>query len=193
MPNRIVLATALILAATSISRAGDIIIGNPLTFTGGAGTTVYGATGYTCPGGVGNCTPVRPRVYLQQSYRRRRHYKASPGGGYRVANPAVGSNVAETPNGGIGLPGGKRERQQSDPLYVQRGRRQRWPERGPFWDWNYSEFRPGGWFCPDRHFPAGLLHGVLHFLITSWTSDYTVSAAKASARAFNAYPGDNRR
>ena len=91
MISKLFLGGILVVAGASVSQAG-------LIYLGGAGTTVYGATGY---GGVA----VVPQ-FIANNLTGVNDILSSPGNGYQVADPEILNNVAETPNGGIQLPGG---------------------------------------------------------------------------------------
>jgi len=165
------LAGAFLLTVSGISQAGVI-------YDGGAGTTVYGATNYLCPGAPGPCT-AGPQ-YIPNNLTGNNDILSSPGNGYQVANPVIGNNVAETPNGGL-APGGV-----SNAIpYAFAAAGGNAPLSGaPFGTGNTVNTGPGvGFAMTDT--TAGCC--TASYMITSWDADYTVNAA--GLNAFNAYLG----
>src|SRR6266700_1422655 len=79
-------AAAVLLAGVGSASAGVI-------YTGGTGGTSYGATQYNCPGG-NPCTPAGPQFGIVNNFTGTNDILTSPGGGYQVANPVLGNNVA---------------------------------------------------------------------------------------------------
>jgi hypothetical protein len=167
MPNRAFVAGAFLLMVSGISQAGVI-------YDGGSGTTVYGATGYTC-------TPcaVGPQ-YILNNLTGNIDILTSPGSGYQVANPVIGNNIAETPNGGLS-PGGV----SNATPYVFSAAGGNAPLSGaPFGSGTTVNSGPAVAFAMTDA-TAGCC--TASYMITSWDADYTVDAA--GLNAFNAYLG----
>jgi hypothetical protein len=65
-----------------------------IVFVSGTGTTVYGATQYTC------CDYTTP-TYILNNLTGNTDILSSPGNGYQIANPVTTNNVAESPLNGL--------------------------------------------------------------------------------------------
>ena len=80
-------SAAALLAGVSTASAGII-------WNGGTGGTSYGATQYNCPGAPGPCSGGRQ--YISNNFTGDFDILSTPGGGYQVANPVLGNNIAST-------------------------------------------------------------------------------------------------
>ena len=185
MQLRVLIASATFLAAAGISQAG-------LIYDGGAGATVYGATGYTCPGGnpctAGDATGSGAS-FLGNNLTGDTDILTSPGNGYQVASPVINNNVAESPVGGVTLPGGfgGGVNAAGATPYV------------------FAAAGGNGGNAPNAPFGTGVTANngesvgfgltdttvgccSASYMITSWTTDYTVDAAGLNGN-LNAYLG----
>ena len=166
MPNKALVASLLFLAAAGVAEAGVI-------YDGGAGTTVYGATNYTC------CDAGAPQ-FIANNLTGINDILSSPGSGYQIANPVINNNVAQTPVGALN-PGGV----SNATPYVFSAAGGNAPLSGaPFGTGTTVNTGPGvGFALTDT--TAGCC--TASYMITSWDADYTVDAA--GLNAFNAYLG----
>ena len=145
-----IFAAVFLLTAVGIAQAGVI-------YTGGVGTTVYGATQYTCPGGP-PCSG--PPQFIFNNVTGLQDILSTPGNGYQIANPVIANNVAES-----GPPG-------PTPY---------------FFNWVGGVSGDGSPFGAGSTVNTGPLVGFAlndptvgccsaSYMITSWTADYTVDA-----------------
>jgi hypothetical protein len=170
--NKAFLAGAVLLIASGISEAG-------LIYNGGAGTSVYGATGYTCTPCAGAPQFIANNVTGQSDI------LSSPGNGYQVANPVIGNNVAETPVGGITLPGGGVASSNPTPYLFAAAGGNGGLSGAPFGTGVTVNSGPNvGFALTDT--TAGCCSA--SYMITSWTTDYTADA-NGFAAPVNAYLG----
>jgi len=110
---------------------------------------------------------------------------SSPGNGYQVANPVIGNNVAETPNGGILLPGGSVAASNPTPYLFAATGGAGGLSGAPFGTGLTANNGPNvGFALTDT--TAGCCSA--SYMITSWTTDY-VTDANGFNVASNAYLG----
>jgi len=172
MISKLFLGGILVVAGASVSEAG-------LIFLGGAGTTVYGATGYTC-------TPCAAGPqFIANNLTGDNDILSSPGNGYQVANPIVANNVAESPNGGILLPGGTFAGSSPTPYAF--------AAAGGVGGASGAPFGTGLTGVTGANVGFALTDTTLgccsaSYMITSWTTDY-VADANGFNQAANAYLG----
>jgi hypothetical protein len=176
MLKKAFLTSAALLIAAGVSHAG-------LIYDGGAGTTVYGATNYVCPGAPGPCT-AGPQ-FISNNITGDNDILSSPGNGYQVANPVIGNNVAETPNGGIALPGGAVAVSNPTPYVFATAGGAGGLSGAPFGTGSTVNLGPAvGFALTDT--TAGCC--TASYMITSWSTDYTADA-NGFAAPVNAYLG----
>jgi hypothetical protein len=124
----------------------------PITYDNGAGTTVYGVTNY---GGGAQINPA----FIANNLTGNNDILSTPGGQFQLANPVIGNNIAETPVN-VALPllsfqiGGVN----ANGLFGAGAT----AISGPSIGFGLTDSGPGG--------------GSASYMISSWTSNYTVGA-----------------
>lgn len=171
-------------AVASIPVRADII------FSGGAGATVYGATGYTCPGAPNPCTAGNNTgngaQYLANNLTGNNDILTTPGNGYQVANPVLGNNVAEPPAGGITLPGGTAAGASNTPYAFAAAGGNAPLSGAAFGAGSTANFGP---FVGFQLSDTSVGCCSASYMITSWTTDYTVDANGLNNQSLDAYLG----